>query len=214
MDALAGDRRDDLLPVLAQLHALQRKVWIFFQYADDVALFRIAAETEQQVGRGQMEEMQCMRLQRLAEMQQTAQLGCCRRELLHADQLVHRFGRRELVADRADAAQPLHEERHFPIGASLDEFLEAAEFDDVETRFVNMILSIEHQRDLAVSPSTRETGSIATRLRLDAGISVLFHNVLSLIVMDELFRQRRFAARQQIAEHAQELVGGWWHPGR
>ena len=51
VDALAGDRRDDLLPVLAQLHAFQREIGIFVQHADDVALRRIAAETEQQVGR-------------------------------------------------------------------------------------------------------------------------------------------------------------------
>ena len=89
-----------------------------------------------------MEEMQRMRLQDLAEMQQPAHFFGGGRELLHADQLVHRLCRRELMADRADAAQPLHEEWHFPIGTSLNEFLETAEFDDVETRLVDVILRV------------------------------------------------------------------------
>ena len=46
VDALPGDRRDDLLSVLAQLHAFQCEIGILVQHADDVALFRIAAETE------------------------------------------------------------------------------------------------------------------------------------------------------------------------
>jgi len=51
MNTLAGNRRDDLLPVLAQLHAFHGNFGIFIQHAHDVALRRIAAETEQQIGR-------------------------------------------------------------------------------------------------------------------------------------------------------------------
>ena len=44
------------------------------------------------------------------------------------------LGRGQVVADRADAAQPLDEDRDLPVGMALDEALEAAELDDVEAR--------------------------------------------------------------------------------
>src|SRR4030067_832149 len=68
-------------------------------------------------------------------------------EPLHADQLVHRLGCRQLMADRTEPAQALHDERHFPVGTALDEFLEAAKLDDVEERLMDMVPGIEQQRD-------------------------------------------------------------------
>src|SRR5450756_249180 len=103
-----------------------------------------------------MEKMQRVRLQGLAEMQQAAQLFSRGRESLHANQLVHRLGCRELMADRADSAQALHDERHFPVGAALDEFLKAAELDDVEARLMDMIFIIQQQRDLAMPLDARD----------------------------------------------------------
>ena len=79
-----------------------------------------------------MKKMQRMRLQGLAEMQQAAQLLGRRRKLLHADQLIHRLGRSQLMTDRADPAQALHEKRHFPVGPPLNEFFEACGIDDVK----------------------------------------------------------------------------------
>jgi len=103
-----------------------------------------------------MEKMQRMRLQHLAKMQQAAQLFSRRGESLHTDQLIHRLGRRQLMADRTDAAQALHEERYLPVRAALDEFLETAKFDDVQARFMDMIFGIQHQRDFAVPLDARD----------------------------------------------------------
>ena len=100
--------------------------------------------------------MQRVRLQHLTEMQQAAQLGCDRRELLYPSDLIDRFRRCQLVADRADAAQALHEERHFPVRAALDEFLKTAELDDMEARFDDVVVIVDQQRDFAVPFDTRD----------------------------------------------------------
>ena len=60
-----------------------------------------------------------------------------------------------MVADRADAAQPLHHHRHLPVGPALDEFLEAAEFDDVQPRLMDVVVLVQQQRDLAVALDAR-----------------------------------------------------------
>ena len=70
MDALARRDADHFLPVFAQQHALLGQPGFGGGDADDVALRDFGIETEQQVGRGQMEEVQRVRLQDLAEMQQ------------------------------------------------------------------------------------------------------------------------------------------------
>jgi hypothetical protein len=121
--------------------------------------------------------------------------------------LIHCLGRRQLVADRTNSAQTLNEERHFPVGTPLNEFLKTAEFDDVETRFMDMIIRIEHQRDLAVPLDARDRID-GDASQAGSGIFVLLHGGLSLIVVYELFRQRRFPAFQQVAEYAEKLVGG------
>ena len=56
-----------------------------------------------------------------------------------------------MVRYRADAAQALHHHRHFPVGPALDEFLEAAEFDDVQADLVYLVVFVQQQRDLAVA---------------------------------------------------------------
>jgi hypothetical protein len=56
-----------------------------------------------------------------------------------------------VVADRADAAEPLDEDGRFPIGPALDEALEAAELDDVETGLGHPAGVIQPDGDLAVS---------------------------------------------------------------
>ena len=103
-----------------------------------------------------MEEMQRVRLQHLAEMQQAAKFGCSRSKLIHADDLVDRFRCRQLMADRADAAQALHKKRHFPERATLDEFLETAEFNDMKSRLDDVIVIVDQQCDLAVSFDARD----------------------------------------------------------
>ena len=77
----------------------------------------LALEAEQEVGRGEMEEVQRVRLDDLPVVQQPAQLLRRRRQGPEARDEVHRLGRGEQMADRADAAQPLHGDRHFPVRA-------------------------------------------------------------------------------------------------
>ena len=91
-----------------------------------------ASKPNSRSGEHEVEEVQGVRLEDLPVVHQPAHLLGRRRELLAADDAVHRLGRRQVVADRADAAQPLHQDRHLPEGPALDEALEAAELDDVQ----------------------------------------------------------------------------------
>ena len=97
-----------------------------------------------------MEEVQRVRLQDLPVVDQAAHPVGGRGQLGRADDHVHRLGRREMMRDRADAAQALHEDRHLPVRPPLDEFLEAAEFDDVQARLPYVIVLVQQQRHLAV----------------------------------------------------------------
>ncbi len=60
------------------------------------------------------------------------------------------------MADRADAAQALHRDRNFPIGAPLDERLEAAKLDDVQADLMNAVVLVEQDRHLAVALDARQ----------------------------------------------------------
>jgi hypothetical protein len=74
---------DDLLAELAQQHALAGDVGVGLGHADDVALGGLRVEAEQQVGRGQVEEVQGVRLQHLAVVHQPPQLlGAGRRTVM------------------------------------------------------------------------------------------------------------------------------------
>jgi hypothetical protein len=80
MHPLAGGDADDLLAELAQQHALAGDVRMGLGHADDVALGG-RVEAEQQVGRGEVEEVQGVRLQHLAVVHQAAQLLGAGREV-------------------------------------------------------------------------------------------------------------------------------------
>ena len=95
-----------------------------------------ASKPNSRSGRDQVEEVQRVRLEHLAVVHEPAHLLGRGRELLAADDPVHRLGGGEVVADRADAAEPLDEHGHFPEGPALDEPLEAAELDDVQPRLL------------------------------------------------------------------------------
>jgi hypothetical protein len=71
---LAGRQADDLLPELAQQHALPGRLGISRGNADDIAPANLAVETEEQIGRREVEEMQRVRLQDLAIVHQAAHL--------------------------------------------------------------------------------------------------------------------------------------------
>ncbi len=153
VDALAADAADDLLAEFAQLHAFQARFGKarIAQHTDDIAVGGVILEAEQQIGRGQVKEMQGVGLQSLAQMHQPAQLLGRRGELVHADQLVHGLGGGEVVAHRADAAQALHQHRQLPVRTALDETLEAPEFDDVQAGLLDAVVFVQQQADLAVA---------------------------------------------------------------
>ena len=72
------------------------------------------------------------------------------------DDLVERLRRGQVVADRADPAQPLHHHRHFPVRPALDELLEGPELDDVQARLLHVVVLVHQQRHLAVSLDPRQ----------------------------------------------------------
>jgi hypothetical protein len=49
---------------------------------------------------------------------------------------------RQVVADRADAAQALHDDGHSQYRPALDEPLEAAELHDVQPRLVDLVVAV------------------------------------------------------------------------
>ena len=57
---------------------------------------------------------------------------------------------------RANATQALDHDRDFPIRPALDEFLEAAELDDVQAHLVHPVLLVEQNGDLAVALDARD----------------------------------------------------------
>jgi hypothetical protein len=95
--------------------------------------------------------VQRVRLHDLSVMQEPAQLLGRRRERAKAGDEIHRLGRGEKVADRADAAETLHRDRDLPVGPAADEDLEAAKLDDMEADLMDAILVVEQDRHLAVA---------------------------------------------------------------
>jgi hypothetical protein len=65
--------------------------------------------------------------------------------------LIDCLGRCQVVTDWADAAQALYGHRYFPIRPALDEFLEAAKFNDVQPRLADVVIAIRQKCDLAVT---------------------------------------------------------------
>ena len=186
MYPFAGGMADHFLAVFAQQHALARHLGIGGGDANDIAFGHLGVETEQEIGRGQMEKMQRVRLQYLAVVHQPAQFLRGGGELVRADDLIERLGRGKMVRYRADAAQPLHHHRHFPIRPALDELLETTEFHDVQARLLDVILFIQQQGDLAVAFNARDRvdGDAAQAFRVGCGFKVheqlLLENARSL----------------------------------
>ena len=173
VDALAGGDADDLLAVLAQQHPLLGDLGIVLDDADDVAVADGVIEAKEQVRRGKVEEMQGVGLEGLAQVHEAPDLVRRGRQFIDADQLIRGLGGGQVVADRADAAQALHQHRQFPVGPALDELLEAPEFDDVQARLLDVVIGVLEQGDLAVAldPGQRvdgdalEAGGLGRRLQ-------------------------------------------------
>ena len=153
VDLLARGRQDDLLAELAQENGPRGQLLVEGDDADDVAHGRVGVHAQEEVGRGQVEEVQSVRLEHLAVVHQAAHLLRGRGQLARTgpDDDVHGLGRRQVVADGADAAEPLDEDRGLPVGTALDEPLETAELDDVEPGLDYLTGVVQPDGDLAVA---------------------------------------------------------------
>ena len=118
---------------------------------NDVALLDRRVETEQEVGGGEIEEVQGVRLEDLSVVHQAAHLLAGRRQPVDAQNSVHRLGGAEVMAHRADAAQALHQNRYLAERTALYEALEAAKLDDVQAGAQHVVALVEVDGDLAVS---------------------------------------------------------------
>ena len=124
-----------------------------------------------------MEEVQGVGLQCLTQVHQAAQFLRGRCELIDADELVDCLGGSQMVADRTDAAEALHEHRQLPVGPALDEALEATEFDDMQPRLLDAVLLVHQQCDLAVALDARDRidHDAAKILRVLRGFKMFVH---------------------------------------
>ncbi len=151
MDFLARCRLDDFLPELAHQDRTAAEFGVFAQDFKDVAPRGWGVETKEQIGRGEVEEVEHMALHHLSVMHEPAHLFRRGGQDIDAHDLVHRLGRGEVMADRADAAETLDDDRHLPQKPTVDEAFKAAEFDDVKARFLDLIVGAHVDRHLAVS---------------------------------------------------------------
>ena len=159
MNFLTRGRCNDLLPVLAHQHGLRCQLAIRERHADHIAGLRRRVVAKQQVRRGQMKKVQRVRLENLSVVHQTTNSLGGRRQTragprTHHD--IHGLGRCQMMADRANAAQPLHQHRCFPIRTPLHETLESPELHNVQTALRYIALVVELDRDLAVSFHARD----------------------------------------------------------
>ena len=150
VDLFAGRRLDDLLPELAHQDGAQAKFGVLSDHLKDIAPFCRSAKAEQQVGGREVKEMQDMALHHLPVMHQAAHLLGGGGQGIDADDLIHRLGGRQMVTDRTNAAQPLHDDRHFPQQPPPDETFKAAKLDDMQPRLIDLIVLVKVDCHLAM----------------------------------------------------------------
>jgi len=102
-----------------------------------------------------MKEVQRVALKNLSGMHQAPDFLSGRGQLLAANNPVHGFGRSEVMADRADAAQALDNDGQLPIRPTEDKPLETAEFDDMQPRLGDLVIFVQEDRDFAVTLDAR-----------------------------------------------------------
>jgi hypothetical protein len=96
-------------------------------------------------------EVESVRLEDLPVVHEPPHLIGRRRHGVYTDNEVGGFGGGQMVAHGADAAQPLHNDRHFPVEPALREPFEPPELDDVEPGLFDLIVLVEMDRHLPVT---------------------------------------------------------------
>ena len=150
VNALSTQAFDDLLSELPQPDTVPRQLRISFEDSPQIALRRIGIHAQQQIGRRKMKNAERVRLHNLRHVENAAQL-VGRRRNTNREQSVTRFGGGYQMADRADAANPRHQRRHFGEGTPLAQLFETAKLGDVEARVRHFPLFVKMQRDLGVA---------------------------------------------------------------
>ena len=151
MHLFAGRGADDLLAELPHHDALGRQLRILGDDTDDIALFDRCIETEKQIRRSQIKEVQGMGLVHLPVVHEPTHLLTRRGQLFGPDNPIHRLGGAKVVAHRADATKSLHQDRQLPKGTALNEAFETAKLDDMESRLFDAVVLIQEKGDFAVA---------------------------------------------------------------
>lgn len=177
MHAFAADVANHLLSELAKGDALESDLRLMGEDAHNVSVFEGAIKPEKEIRGGQMKEMQSVRLQHLAKVQQSTKLFCGRCQLIDAHQLIDRLGGRKMVADRTDSAQALHHHRQLFERSAFDEPLKSPELHDVKAGLMHLVVGIHEQGYLAMAldPGNRVNDDAAKALAVRGGFRNLGH---------------------------------------
>ena len=154
MHALVGEQFDDALAEAAQSDAGAAQLRLGRGKPKNIAHLGIGLHAQQQVGRGQIEEAERVRLHHLRQVQHAPQLRRGVRNAHRHDGLAG-LGRGDEMRDRADAADARHQAGHLVERPALAEALEAAHLRDVKVRVLHLALVVELDGDLAVAFKAR-----------------------------------------------------------
>src|SRR5579863_1544193 len=150
VNAFVAEQFDDALTEAAQADAGAAEFRVGRGETDDVAHLGIGIHAQQQVGGGEIEEAERVRLHHLRQVQHAPQLRGGMRNAHGHDGLAG-LSRGDEMRDWADAADPRHEARHLVERPAFAEALEAAHLRDMKVRILDFALVVELDGDFAVS---------------------------------------------------------------
>lgn len=157
---------EDLLAKLAHEDAPPGQLAVSHGHAYHIAGGQWPSRIEEKIGSGEIEEMQGMRLEDLGVMKEATDLVRRRTQITRVQpmQLINGFAGRQVVAHRTDPAQSLHQYRNFPIGTTLDEALESAEFHDMKTGFLHppVLIQMDGHPAMAFHPGHGVNGDLSS----------------------------------------------------
>src|SRR6185312_9996878 len=110
----------------------------------------------------------------------------------------------QMVTDKADSADPLHQHRRLPEWVALNELLEAAELDNMQPGINDVVVVVEVHGDLAVAldPGDGIDDQLSTHAKPPRSV-----------VMIERAGQRHRTTVYQIVEHREDGIRIRWTSG-